>query len=239
MAVLFKTRIFNIFRFTCQLNNSIVLIKKINNSTFTSSLLAKKSIYFSPDILLSIFLASHFWAVIDYGMIKQKLFWVISILLTITVLAFHYYSTHSIKLSPVYKTSSMEKLHLKSREGNTVKWELSAENALFPTGKKQVIFDSVAININSTPVIHLKSRKGIYEVDKKVVILEDSVEVNMEKSRITTASLKLQTSDDLLLTTKDPVQYTGENFIIEGIGLTAKIKQEKVTILDNVKAIYF
>ncbi len=172
-------------------------------------------------------------------MIKQKLFWIISITLIITVLTIHYYNTHTIKLNPAYKTSSMEDLQLKNKEGDTVKWELSAENAIFPPGKKQVILNSVNININSTPAIQLKSRKGIYDAAKKEVVLEQAVEISMENSKITTASLKLQTSDEVLLTTKDPVQYTGENFIIEGTGLTAKIKQEKVTILNNVKATYF
>jgi len=60
------------------------------------------------------------------------------------------------------------------------------------------------------------------------------VKVNIKDIQFTTDSLKWSGKDELL-STIDRVRFTGDKFLIEGEGLSAKIKDQKMKILDNVK----
>ncbi len=132
----------------------------------------------------------------------------------------------------------MDKLHLTNREDNKVHWELLAENAIFPIDKKEIVLKSIGLTINNSPKIYLTSDSGIYEVDSGNVKLNEPVEIKMKDTKFTTDSLNWNSSDEII-STKDPVKFLGSNFLIEGIGLTAKVTHQKVKIQKNVKAIFY
>jgi LPS export ABC transporter protein LptC len=176
--------------------------------------------------------------VIDYGMIKGRFFRILSSILIVGILIILSYNDNNVKIRPSYQTSAMDNLHLTQTDDNKVHWELQAENAIFPIDKKEVILKSIGLTINNSPKIYLTSDSGIYEVDSGNVTLNEPVEVIMKDTKFSTDSLNWNSSDEII-STKDPVKFLGSNFLIEGIGLTAKVTHQKVKIQKNVKAIFY
>ena len=141
-------------------------------------------------------------------------------------------------INPSYKISSMQDLYLIHREGGEIRWELTAEKALFPLGDKEIILTAPGLKINHSPEIFLNSGTGVYEVEEGNVTLSEPVEMNMEDNKFVTNSLKWNSKDDTV-TTDDDITLSGKNFLITGTGLSARIKQEQVRILNNVEAFFY
>ena len=177
-------------------------------------------------------------AMIDYGMNRSKSFLVLAAILAVSALIIFSLNESNVNIPHLYQTSSMKQLHLKHKEGNDVKWELFAANAFFPTGKKEVILNSVNIIINNSPEIRLAGGSGIYEIEQEEVTLFNPVELTLRDTKFTTNTLKFSNKDELA-TTDGPIKYTGKNFLIKGTGLIAKMKQHEVRVLDNVKAVFY
>ncbi len=175
---------------------------------------------------------------IHYGMTKSRFFRILSALLIIAILIVLSYNDRNVNIRPSYQTSSMKNLHLTHKEDKKVNWELLAENAIFPMGKKEVILESIGVKINHTPEIYLTSGSGVYAVDRGDVTLNKPVEIKIKDSKFSTNSLKWHSQDEII-STNDSVKFTGAHFLIEGIGLTAKVAQQKVRIEKNVKAIFY
>lgn len=175
---------------------------------------------------------------IDYCMIKGRLFRVLSAILIVGILIILSYNDSNVKIRPSYQTSSMKNLHLIHKNDKKVNWELLAQNAIFPVGNKKVILESIGLTINNSPDIYLTSESGVYEVDKGNVQLTKPVEITIDDVKFTTNTLNWNSNDELI-STKDAVKFIGGNFLIEGIGLSAKVKQQKVKIQKNVKAIFY
>ncbi|MBI4682202.1 MAG: LPS export ABC transporter periplasmic protein LptC [Nitrospirae bacterium] len=171
-------------------------------------------------------------------MIKSRSFWIISAIFIFGILIILNYNESSVNIFPSYQTSSMDNLHLKHREGNTVKWELTSEKALLPTGNKEVYLTSLSLKINRSPEIYLSSESGIYEIEKGNVTLNKSVELNIKDTKFTTDTLKWNSKDELI-TTEDQIKFSGNSFLITGTGLDAKVKQQQVRIMKDVKAIFY
>lgn len=171
-------------------------------------------------------------------MIKGRFFLVLSVILVIGILIILSYHERDVKIRPSYQTSSMKNLHLTHKEEKKVQWELLAENAIFPVGRKEVILESIDLKINHSPEIYLTSDSGIYEVDKGNVMLNKPVEIKIKDAKFTTDTLNWDSTDELI-STPDAVTFTGSNFRIEGIGLSARVEQQKVKIEKNVKAIFY
>jgi LPS export ABC transporter protein LptC len=176
---------------------------------------------------------------IDYYMTKVRPLWILSIVLIIGFIAIQIYTESHVNIKkPSFQISSMKNFHLTHKEGNEIKWELSAENALLPTGDKKVILRSIALNINQTPRITLTSGSGVYEIDEGNITLNEDVELRVKDIKFITASLKWDNSEELI-STDNIVQFKGANFLIEGTGLAADITTQKIRILKDVKAVIY
>lgn len=171
-------------------------------------------------------------------MIKGKILLVFSVALVIVVLIILKYGENKVKIRPAYQASSMQDLHLSHKEDGKIKWELSAKEALFPVERKEVLLQQLGLTVNRSPRLILTSGSGIYEIEKGDVTLNDPVELKIKDSKFTTNMLKWINADELI-TTDSPVRFTGSNFLIEGIGLIAHTKQQKVRITRDVKAIFY
>ncbi len=177
-------------------------------------------------------------SVIDYCMIKSRLFWIVCAILIFGVLIVLRLNEPDIKILPSYQTSSMENLYLKHRIGNKVKWELSAGQAILPLGNKEVFLKSLALKINHSPEIYLTSGSGIYKIKEGDIMLNNSVKLNIKDAVFTTNTLKWNSKDELI-TTEDEVKLTGDKFLIEGTGLSAKMEEQQVRIMKDVKAFFY
>jgi LPS export ABC transporter protein LptC len=132
----------------------------------------------------------------------------------------------------------MDSLHLKHREKNNVKWELTSEKAILPVEKKEIHLQSLSLKINQSPAIYLTSGSGIYEIERGDVTLHNAVELKVKDSMFLTDTIKWHSRDEAIRT-DDDVKFTGGNFLITGSGLAAKVKQQKVRILKDVKATFY
>jgi lipopolysaccharide assembly outer membrane protein LptD (OstA) len=164
---------------------------------------------------------------------KNRLFLGLSATLIIGFLLIVNYKGSSIKLRPSLKTSSMEHMLLTHKQDNEVKWEL-----YFPPGNKKIFLKSLGLKVKRSPEIYLTSQKGVYEVEKGNITLDNTVELNIRDTKLATNSLEWNSKNELI-TTKDDVKFSGKNFLIEGAGLIAKTKKQQVRIVKNVKAIFY
>jgi LPS export ABC transporter protein LptC len=169
---------------------------------------------------------------------KNRLFLGLSATLIIGFLLIVNYKGSSIKLRPSLKTSSMEHMLLTHKQDNEVKWELYARKAIFPPGNKKIFLKSLGLKVKRSPEIYLTSQKGVYEVEKGNITLDNTVELNIRDTKLATNSLEWNSKNELI-TTKDDVKFSGKNFLIEGAGLIAKTKKQQVRIVKNVKAIFY
>ena len=176
---------------------------------------------------------------IDYCMIKSRFFRVLSVFLIIVLFVLlSYYKDQGIKIQPSFQTSSMHNLHIAHRENDTVKWELSALEAVFPIGGKEIFLKSLGLKINQPSEIYLASEGGVYEIEGKNVTLNNAVELKVRDAIFTTDTLKWNSTDELI-TTEDNVKFSSKSFLIEGTGLAAKTEQQRIRILKNVKAVFY
>lgn len=175
---------------------------------------------------------------IHYGMNKTRLAWISVILMVAGVFVVLNYSDTDVKVHPSFQTSSMKDLHLIRKENNEVKWELSANEAIIPEEKENVYLREISLKINKSPEVYLTSGTGSYVIENENITLNNPVELHMQDKKFITHSLTWSSKDELI-TTGDPVQFTGENFVINGTGLAAEIKKQNVTITNNVKAIFY
>lgn len=169
---------------------------------------------------------------------KAKFFFFFSLALSLGVLAVVGHKDSGITVNPLYKTSSMDGLHITHKEGNITKWELTADDAVLPSGNEQVIVKSLDMKIYNDPVIYLTGGRGIYNIEGEELVINGTVKINIKDVQFTTDSL-IWNGKDELLSTRDSVRFTGNNFLIEGKGFSAKIKDQKVKILDNVKGTFY
>ena len=169
---------------------------------------------------------------------KGRFFRILSSILIVGILIILSYNDNNVKIRPSYQTSSMDNLHLTQRDDKKVHWELLAQNAIFPIDKKEIFLKSIGLTINNSPEIYLTSNSGIYDVDSGNVMLNEPVEIKIKNSTFNTKTLNWNSSDEII-STNDAVKFSGSNFLIEGVGLTASVTQQKVKIQKNVKAIFY
>ncbi|RJQ15273.1 MAG: LPS export ABC transporter periplasmic protein LptC [Nitrospiraceae bacterium] len=175
---------------------------------------------------------------IDYDMVKGRFLLILPLAVAALFILLTYYKGQSVKIQPSFQTSSMHQLRLTHKEGDTIKWELSAGEAVFPLGGREVLLKSPGLKINRTPEIYLTGGSGIYEIEKGNVTLDNSVELNVKDVKFTTNTLRWDSADGSI-TTKDDVRFSGRSFLIEGTGLAAKTDQQHIRILKNVKATFY
>ena len=170
-------------------------------------------------------------------MFKSRLVLVFACVLVLTLITLKY-SGNELKIKPSYKMSSMYKVYMVNKEGNSVRWELSAKKALFPKGNREIFLTSLGLRIKHTPEIYLTSESGVYTVENGNMILNNPVELNVKDAKFKTAGIHWNSHEETL-TTDNNVEFIGKTFNIVGKGLTANTKEQKVRILKDVKAIFY
>ena len=171
-------------------------------------------------------------------MIKSRFFIVLACALVLGIFITLNYSGNSLEIKPSYRMSSMHKLHMVNKESNSVKWELSAEKAVFPKGNREILLNSLGLKIKLTPEISLTSGSGIYKVEEGDITLKNPVEMTIKDTIFRTTEMNWNNSKETL-TTDNNVEFIGKTFNIVGKGLTAKTKEQKVRILKDVKAVFY
>jgi LPS export ABC transporter protein LptC len=125
------------------------------------------------------------------------------------------------------------------REGRT-EWVLDADSAASFTGGDEMLFDSVTLVFYAKDgsAYTLKAREAAFSESTGEVHAVGDVLVESEDGsyRLTTDSLKYS-SKDRHATTGDRVEILAKGLQVEGEGLIVKIDEEKIFILNDVKAL--
>ena len=133
--------------------------------------------------------------------------------------------------------SGISHFHLIEQTPSKVNWELWAENASISSGEKLSVLIKPKIKVFldtvSTP-IEIQSQKGNLNSITKQITLSDNVIATTGLLKITTDTI-LWKSEGSFLETKSKVKITGTDFEVEGKGLKAFVKEEKVELLNNVR----
>lgn len=169
---------------------------------------------------------------------KGKLFFVLLTAAAVGVLFVLSYRENGVKTYPSYKTSSMRGFHLTHKVNDIIKWELEAEKTTFPEGEREVVLEDLTMKINYEREFIVKGGNGIYDINKQDLVVNRPVEIDMEGAKLTTDSLTWDGKKGII-TTRDDIKIEGENFLIEGSGFTAKIKDRQIRVLGNVKGIFY
>jgi LPS export ABC transporter protein LptC len=170
---------------------------------------------------------------------RKKVLGVLLIGIIISTLIILGYKENVIKTYPSYKISSMRGFHLVHKEGGKTRWELMSEDATFPEGKKIVILKDLKMKIfYNENEITLTGGSGVYRINDKNLFINKPVEVNIKGSELTTNSLVWNGKEELI-TTEDVVRFKGKNFLIEGIGLIAKTRDQELKILEDVRGTFY
>jgi len=170
--------------------------------------------------------------------VRSKLFLVLLTALSIGTLVVLSYKENGVKTYPSYKTSSMRGFRLTHKEGDKIRWELISEKATFPEGNKEVILKDLIMRIYQEYEIALRGGSGVYDIQENNLTIHKPVEIDIEEAKLTTDSLTWDGKEGLI-TTQNNITFAGKNFLIEGTGLTAKIKDQQIRILKDVKGTFY
>lgn len=132
--------------------------------------------------------------------------------------------------------SYIEGLKIVNKKDGTDSWVMTARKADFTKDETLAKMDSVSMDIKKEGVI-LNAGSGTYNMDSKDLRLEDDVTIRAKDSVIHAKSLAWNPSLGTL-TTDSRIRMESSRFTVEGEGLTAT-EQNKVTLMRNVKAIFF
>lgn len=169
---------------------------------------------------------------------RNRFFLVLLAALAVVTLIVLSYREDGLKKYPSYKTSSMNGFHLTHKKSDKIKWELAAEKATFPEGNNKIILKGLTMRIHHDRELTLRGGSGIYNIQKKNLTINKPIEIDLEGAKLTTDSLTWD-GEGGAITTKDNIRVEGKNFLIEGTGLTAKLTDQQIRILENVKGIFY
>jgi len=170
--------------------------------------------------------------------VKIKLLLVFLITGLIIELIILSYSENGIKLDLAYKASYIQDFHLTYKDGDKMRWELVSEKAIFPKEGKEVILKGLTMLIHNKDKITLTGGSGIYNIQNENLVVGSPVEIDIRGTKLITDSLTWDVRGELI-TTSDAVRFRGGNFLIEGKGLTASIKDQRIKILGDVKSTFY
>jgi len=148
------------------------------------------------------------------------------------------YKRDNLRISPSYKSSSMHGFRLIHKVGNRVKWELVAQDAFFPDGSAEINIRSLELNIYGEYRVNLTAGSGTYSIDRKVLTISRPVHINVRDVTIMTETLIWDGERGLIKSDKEVI-FRGKNFHIQGKGLEAEVKHERIRVLNDVKATFY
>ena len=127
----------------------------------------------------------------------------------------------------------------RTREGR-LEWVLDADSAVSFTGSDEMNFNSVTLLFYAKDgsTYTLKAREGNFSESTGEVSVKGDVSVESEDGlyRFKTDSLKYSSADSRAMT-DDRVEILVKDLLVSGEGFIAEVDEEKIFILNNVKAL--
>lgn len=125
-----------------------------------------------------------------------------------------------------------------TNKDNVKEWELRADKAQYFKDKKLVMLEHMKVTFYRANggVYRLTGNQGQLNIETQNIVVQGDVQgVMPDNTRFATNSFSYD-NNKRIVTTKDAVFVTRDTFSMEGVGMVIDIKEEKLTLLDKVKA---
>jgi LPS export ABC transporter protein LptC len=130
----------------------------------------------------------------------------------------------------------LDRVHYTETREGTKEWELEAASAVFYRKENSMALEKVRATFygKNEEIYALVGEKGRYNTETKVIEVYDGVVIDSNLGyRLRTQSLRYR-SDQKELTTSDPVELSGPDMEVEGVGMVVDLNRQHVTILGGV-----
>jgi LPS export ABC transporter protein LptC len=125
-----------------------------------------------------------------------------------------------------------------TNKDNVKEWDLRADKAQYFKDKRLVMLEHMDVTLYRANggVYHLTGKQGQLNIETQNILVQGDVQgVMPDNTRFATNSFSYD-NNKRIVTTKDAVFVTRDTFSMEGVGMVIDVKEEKLTLLDKVKA---
>jgi len=132
--------------------------------------------------------------------------------------------------------SFFEGLKIINKKDGITEWVLTAKRADISKNGKEALLRGIEMRLEKQGMM-VQAEKGLYDMETKNVTI-DGIITARDKNYVITTSQALIDSSGGMLETQGEVTVEGKKFNLEGKGLQADNNEQKVRILNNVKATF-
>ncbi len=132
--------------------------------------------------------------------------------------------------------SYFEGLKIINKKDGVTEWVLTADRADLSKDGKEALLSGIQMNMEKQGM-KVRAEKGLYNMETKHVTIDGIITAQNENYVITTSQALIDSAEGIL-ETEDKVTVQGKRFNLEGRGLRADNNEQKVRILNNVKATF-
>lgn len=128
-----------------------------------------------------------------------------------------------------------------SSEGDTLKWELQAVEALVQNSKNRAFLQKVNLNYFLLSGQHavIKSKKAEVDLSSSLISLQGQVRTESPRGMVLETESLLWDGSQKTISTQDYITIKDANFELSGQGLNADLELEKITIRSHAKTIIY
>ncbi len=132
--------------------------------------------------------------------------------------------------------SFFEGLKIINKKDGITEWVLTAKRADLSKDGKEALLSGIEMKLEKQGMM-VNAAKGLYNMETKNVTIDGVITARNEKYVITTSQALIDSGGGLI-ETEGEVTVAGKSFNLEGKGLQADNNEQKVRILNNVKATF-
>lgn len=135
---------------------------------------------------------------------------------------------------------SIQTVHMVENRGERTDWELTADSSETFQDKDLTLLKNIKATFypQGRPVIYVQGREGRLRMSTKDMIIRGEVVVRSEAGyALKTEELRYYAKTRQVDTDK-PIEMIQEGLIVKGVGLTANIEGESLTVRRDVRATF-
>ena len=167
---------------------------------------------------------------------KKKLIFLFLIIISSAIL-FYLRSEKVARLNvQLAGDSFFEGLKIINKKDGITEWVLTAKRADLSKDGREALLSGIEMKLEKQGMM-VQADKGLYNMETKNVSIDGVITARNENYVITTSQALIDSGGGIL-ETEGEVTVEGKKFTLEGRGLQADNKEQKVRILNNVKATF-
>jgi len=168
--------------------------------------------------------------------VKKKLIFLLLIVIS-SAIFFYIRSEKVARLNvQIAGDSFFEGLKIINKKNGATEWMLTAKRADLSKDGKEALLGGIEMKLEKQGMT-VHAEKGLYDMETKNVSIEGVITAHHENYVITTSQALIDSSGGILETGSE-VRIEGKKFNLEGKGMRADNNEQKVRILNNVKATF-